>query len=86
MGEYLRAEFARQHRAPPVPVEPHEPVTALRDLDVVLNRTPIGIVYVELVDPRCGLKLVSLNPQEAANLAGKLVVASGRARVGDPGE
>lgn len=67
-------------------MEPHEPVTSLADLEISLNRTPVGIVYVELVDPRCGLKLISLNPQEAANLAGKLVQASGRARLGDPGE
>lgn len=65
-------------------MEPHEPVTRLADLEITLNRTPVGIVYVELVDPRCGLKLISLNPQDASALAGRLVVASGRAR--DPGE
>lgn len=38
-----------------------------------------GAVRVELVDPRCGLRLASLDPRDASALAGRLVAASARA-------
>jgi hypothetical protein len=48
-------------------VEPAEPVTDLDDLEVALVRRVTG-QRVEVVDPRCGLELLSLSPAQALQL------------------
>lgn len=56
------------------------PVQRLADLDVTVSRrTAAGEVRVELVDRRSHVELVSLDPREAASLAGLLVSKSARA-------
>lgn len=60
-------------------MEPAEPVTRLRDLEVNPVRQPDGTIRVVISDPRCGLRLLSLDVRDAAALAGHLVSASARA-------
>lgn len=59
-------------------LEPNQPVSELANLDVSVMRTPDGF-RVQVTDPRCGLKLISLDPRQAASLGGVLVAKAAKA-------
>lgn len=60
-------------------MEPREPVTALDHLDVEVLRPGTDQVKVTLVDVRCGLRLLALDPSAAVGLANRLTAAASRA-------
>ena len=56
-----------------------KPIDTLNGLSVYLTKTKLGTVRVQVVDPRCGLRLLDLAPADAAAFAAVLAEKATRA-------
>jgi len=56
-----------------------QPIDTLNGLSVYLTKTTLGELRVQVVDPRCGLRLLDLAPADAAAFAAVLAEKASRA-------